>query len=169
LLADMSGAWGLFIRWCERVSPEEHKRLTTARGGTAMAGQGRWRTRISILLWFVGSLAVYLSNGRAMYSSDSVPTLLIPVASLLDGTVMLDPQAPMLLVTGLLFPRRPPGSVASAVALGVAIVLSVGAQALGVFSQAAASWNAIPREIPIEQRLWDWGDSPLMRGLRANL
>jgi hypothetical protein len=43
-----------------------------------------------VVLWFLGSFSVYMSNGRTIGSGDTVPASLIPITIILDGTVMLD-------------------------------------------------------------------------------
>jgi hypothetical protein len=83
--------------------------------------------------------------------------------------LMTEAQAPMLLVIGMLFPRRPPGTGIAAAGLAIVILVSVLAQAIGTYSQAAADWNALPRSVPMKSRLWDVGDGAVMRALKANL
>ncbi len=48
------------------------------------------RTKLHVILWFAASFAVYMSNGRVIGSGDTVPASLIPITTILDGTVMLD-------------------------------------------------------------------------------
>jgi hypothetical protein len=57
--------------------------------GASGPRSARWRA-ITASSWFLLSFAVYLSNGRAIGSGDTRPAALIPIAVLLDGTVMLD-------------------------------------------------------------------------------
>ena len=51
---------------------------------------GRVRPWILSVLLFVVCVAVYASNGKTLNTGDSVPTRLIPIALVLDGTPMLD-------------------------------------------------------------------------------
>lgn len=47
------------------------------------------RTKL-LVIWFLASFAVYMSNGRGIGSGDTVTASLIPITTMLDGTVMLD-------------------------------------------------------------------------------
>jgi hypothetical protein len=74
----------------------------------------------------------------------------------------------MLLLLGMAFPTRPRAARVAAVALAAILPYSVMVQVLGAFSPATISWNSIP-DGNEKARLWDFGDNPLLRGLRANL
>jgi hypothetical protein len=79
-------------------------------------------------------------------------------------------QGPVLLVIGMAFPRQPAGRAVAAAALGLSLAISLPIQAVGLFSWATRSWNAVPSNIDTHlDRLWDLGDSPVARGLKANL
>jgi hypothetical protein len=77
-------------------------------------------------------------------------------------------QALMLLLLGMAFPTRPRPAWVAGVALGLILPYSIMVQGLGAFSPATFSWNAVP-DGNEKARLWDFGDNPLFRGLRANL
>jgi hypothetical protein len=77
-------------------------------------------------------------------------------------------EGPMLLLLGMAFPTRPRAARVAAAALAVILPYSVMVQVLGTFSPATIAWNTVP-DINEKARLWDFGDNPLFRGLRANL
>ncbi|MFO1059964.1 MAG: hypothetical protein U1E53_23735 [Dongiaceae bacterium] len=82
---------------------------------------------------------------------------------------MAELQGPLLLLLGLAWPQARAGRIAAWAALALAILVSVPIQVAGAYSPAAGGWDADP---PIDQhleRLWDFGDTPYLRALRANL
>jgi hypothetical protein len=138
-----------------------------------------------LLLYFPATLLaiVLLARRRAPWGDALVPALVL--GSLLQlaivaawpmwwgghsfGPRLLSEVQPLiLLLLGLAFPVEVAARRAAGVALGIALALCVGVQALGAYSWATMYWNADPVSVDDDTgRLWDVADGPLMRGLRA--
>ncbi len=66
-------------------------------------------------------------------------------------------------------PRRAAGR-ASRILVVVALVWSIGVQAVGAFCYPAGEWNGRPVDVDrAHARLWDWRDSQIVRTARAGL
>jgi hypothetical protein len=78
-------------------------------------------------------------------------------------------EGPILILLGAAIQtgRRP----VRAVALCLALILpySIFIQFMGAFSSATITWDGEPDVDQHHERLWDWGDNPIFRGIRANL
>ncbi|MFO1059307.1 MAG: hypothetical protein U1E53_20360 [Dongiaceae bacterium] len=82
---------------------------------------------------------------------------------------MTELQGPILLLIVMAWPTLRPGRIAAGAALGLAMLVSVPIQVAGVYSETAAAWDARPDIQRNLGRLWDVGDSPYLRALKANL
>src|SRR5262245_6115888 len=54
------------------------------------SGRRKLQALLVMAAWVVASFAVYISNASDLSSGDTVSSALIPIALILDGTVMLD-------------------------------------------------------------------------------
>jgi hypothetical protein len=83
--------------------------------------------------------------------------------------LLTEAQGSILLLLGLAFPSGRVAKPAASAMLGLVLLYSIGIQIVGAFSAATMNWNDPPSVDAERSRLWDFGDNPVLRGLRANL